>query len=168
MRRRLILIISVLALVGCDRAAEQRAPTAKPNDWLLGAADDPERFRLIQRQLRGFDQPMWEVGERYTRMHEALTRGNLDLAAYHWEKIKTTIENGIAKRPARRANAEAMFLSPVWADVDADLRSGDRTRAWRGFERAKTACQGCHQAEQVAYMNDQSVFDLSAPQGAAR
>lgn len=167
MRPTLLLIISIMALAGCGGAPEQKT-SANPNDWLLGAADDSERFQLIQRQLRGFDQPMWEVGERYARMHEALTRNNLDLAAYHWEKIRTTIENGVAKRPARQANAEALFLNPVWADVDADLKSGDRTRAWRGFERAKIACQGCHQAEQVPYMNDQSVFDLSAPQGVAR
>ena len=150
-------------LTACNDTQASDTSALKPNDWLLQAASDDERFRLLQRQMRGFDQPMWEVGERYTRMHDALTRGNGELAAYHWEKIKTTIENGIAKRPARRANAEAMFLEPVWEDVNADLKSGDPARAWQAFDRAKAACQACHTAEKVEYMNDQAVFDLAAP-----
>lgn len=162
------MVFTALLLTGCTPVSEPQPEDLKPTDWLLGAENDTERFRAIQQQMRGFDQPMWEVGERFTRVHDALTRGNPDLAAYHWEKIETTIENGIAKRPARRANAEALFLEPVWADVEADLKSGDGARAWRGFERAKAACQSCHEAEKVGYMNDQPVFDLSAPAEAAR
>src|SRR5215207_6291172 len=110
---------------------------------------------------------MWEVGERFERLHTALGRGNHALAAYHWEKIRTAIENGIAKRPAPRANAEALFLRPVWEDAHADLRSADPRCAWAGFERVKAACQACHRAENVAYMNDQPLFALVAPASAA-
>lgn len=137
--------------------------TRGPNDWLLAAPDDETRLTLLQRQLRGFDQPMWEVGERFERLHAALGRNNYPLAAYQWEKIRTAIENGIAKRPARAANAEALFLRPVWSDVDADLKSADPVRAWAAFERAKVACQSCHEAEKVPHMNDQPLFDLAAP-----
>lgn len=163
---RAIIASFALCLAGCSDDAPTNSQHVKANDWLLKAGTDEERFRLIQRQMRGFDQPMWEVGERYTRMHEALKRGNPDLAAYHWEKIRTTIENGFAKRPARRANAEALFLTPVWTGVDNELKSGDPARAWRGFERAKAACQACHVAEKVGYMNNQEVFDLAVPTGA--
>lgn len=165
---RIILLSTLMGVAGCSGGGPEDKAELKPNDWLLKADSDGERFQMIQRQMRGFDQPMWEVGERYTRIHEALTRGNAELAAYHWEKIKTTVENGFAKRPARRANAEALFLTPVWPDVDSDLKSGDPARAWRGFERAKAACQACHVAEKVDYMNDQPVFDLAAPTGAAQ
>lgn len=158
---RIFLIAALACLGACNQ--QSKSDGLKPNDWLLKANSDDERFRQIQRQLRGFDQPMWEVGERYARMHEALSRGNTELALYHWEKIKTTIENGVAKRPARQANAEALFLTPVWADVEGDLKSGDPARAWRGFARAKTACQACHTAEKVEYMNNQEVFDLVPP-----
>lgn len=103
---------------------------------------------------------MWEVGERFEHLHGALARGNPQLAAYHWEKIRTTIENGIAKRPKRAANAKTLFLDPVWTDVDAALRSGDMAKAWAAFDRAKTACMACHEAEKVGFMNDQPVFDL--------
>ena len=129
-------------LRGCTRQADQAEKRVKsPNEWLFSAEDDSTRFALIQRQLRGFDQPMLEVGERFERLHAALGCGNYPLAAYQWEKIRTAIENGIAKRPARGANAQALFLEPVWQDVHHDIQSGDRRRAWVACERAKAACQ---------------------------
>lgn len=167
--RTVVVAFAALALTaGCRAEPEFSRADLKPNDWLLRAEDDEARFLLIQQQFRGFDQPMWEVGERFSRMHEALTRGNPELAAYHWEKIRTTIENGVAKRPGRRANAEQFLLNGLWAEVNADLTSNDIGRAWRGFERATAACKGCHQAEQVPYMNNQPIFDLSVPPGSAQ
>lgn len=169
MKRLVSSLVLCVSLWGCGSQADQAERSASsPNDWLLAAPDDEARFKLLQTQLRGFDQPMWEVGERFERIHTALSRDNYPLAAYHWEKIRTAIENGIAKRPKRRENAEALFLKPVWSDVEADFTSADPVRAWAAFERAKMACQGCHQAEQVPYMNDQPVFDLAAPAGRAR
>ncbi|WP_068874018.1 MULTISPECIES: hypothetical protein [unclassified Phenylobacterium] len=134
MPRPSILIASAaLALLpGCD-AADQRPSAGKPspNDWLLAAESDEARLKLIQRQMRGFDQPMWEVGERFERLHGALERGNYDLAVYHWEKIRTTIENGIAKRPARRTNSEALFLNDdVWQEAKSGFGSRDAAKAW--------------------------------------
>lgn len=157
-------VIVALILTACSPSrGEPEAPQVSRNDWLVGAANDEERFRLIQRQMRGFDQPMWEVGERFGRLHDALQRENYELATYHWDKIKTAIENGIAKRPARAANARALFLDDTWGEVRAGLATRDREEAWAAFNTARTACQSCHQAEKVDYMNDQTVFDLAAP-----
>lgn len=164
MKRLVSSLVLCASLCSCSSQPDPMDQRdGSPNDWLLSAPDDDARFRLLQTQLRGFDQPMWEVGERFERIHTALERRNYPLAAYHWEKIRTAIENGVAKRPKRRENAEALFLRPVWSDVQADLKSEDQARAWAAFERAKTACQSCHQAEQVPFMNDQPVFDLAAP-----
>lgn len=157
-----------LLLSACGAATPEPAATERSsNDWLLSAEGDEARFRLLQRQLRGFDQPMWEVGERFERVHNALERGNYELASYHWDKIKTTIDNGIAKRPARRANAEAFLLAGAWSDIRADFTSADPERAWAAFEKARAVCQGCHRAENVEYMNDQPLFDLGRPAAGA-
>lgn len=129
----------------------------------MDAKDDAERFALLQRYLRGFDQPMWEVGERYGRVHEALSRGNHELALYHWNKIKTTIENGYLKRPKRQENADALFLNAAWSDARDAFASKDPVAAWTGFEQARAACQACHVAEEVPFMNGQPLFDLRAP-----
>lgn len=166
MRQMLFSLFILTVLAGCGDK-EQQPKANNSNDWLVGVPD-AERYALLQKQLRGFDQPMWEVGERFERIHAALERGNYPLATYHWEKIRTTIEVGIVKRPKRRENAEAIFLKPVWEGVDADLKSGDAARAWAAFERAKAACRSCHQAEQVLFLNDQPVFDLAAPTSGLR
>lgn len=151
-----ILSILVVVFSASSMADEQKKPTG----WLSEAESDEKRFQLLQKYLRGFDQPMWEVGERYQSMHTALTRNNPELATYQWEKIRTTIENGIMKRPKRGKNAKAIFLETAWHDVLSDLKSGDLAKAKQGFNKAKAACMACHAAEQVGYMNNQPVFDL--------
>ena len=79
-------------------------------------------------------------------------------------KIKTTIENGYLKRPARRANAEAVFLNTAWGDVKAAFESRDKKRAWEGFATARAACMTCHEAEKLPEMNGQAIFhDLLIP-----
>lgn len=158
-----MVLVAGLATVSVRAQGPAAVPAPPSNDWLLNAPSDVDRFRLLQRYLRGFDQPMWEVGERYEGLYEALQRNNYDLALYHWEKIRTTIENGYLKRPARKANADAVFLSKVWGEVDAALRTKDSAQAWVGFTAGRAACQACHQAEAVGYMNNQPMFDKMAP-----
>ncbi len=136
---------------------------ATRDDWLLAAPSDEARFRALQRQLRGFDQPMWEVGERFGRIHEALSVENYDLALYHWDKIDTTIRNGIVKRPGRAPNAEAMFLGQPFQGIRADFSARSPGRAWSGFNRARALCLSCHIAERVAFVNQQPLFELKGP-----
>jgi hypothetical protein len=133
------------------------------NDWLLDAPDDVTRFQLLQRYLRGFDQPMWEVGHRYLGLYDALERENYDLALYHWDKIKTTIQNGYLKRPARRANADAVFLDQVWENARSAFESRKLEQAWEGFALARAGCMTCHDAENMAWMNNQDMFDDTLP-----
>lgn len=161
--KRAAILFPALALAACG-APQSQSPEPAPNDWLLHAQSEKERLALIQQQLRGLDQPMWETGERFERVHDALVRENYDLALYHWDKIKLTIENGLMKRPARRANAEALFLNKVWSEVREDFSSKDAERARKGFERARDACQSCHQAEKVPFMNDQPLLELTIPE----
>ncbi len=165
--QRTSLVLAALAAItlSAGQAVAQDAPKPPSNDWLLEAPNDTERFRRLQQYLRGFDQPMWEVGARWRGIHDALTRSNYDLAIYHWDKIKTTIENGYLKRPARRANADAVFLNNgLFAQVRAAFDSRDRAKAWAGFTTARAGCMSCHDAEKVSYMNNQALFDeLAAP-----
>ena len=156
-----VSVCATLALAISTATCISEESTAKeltPNDWLLSAQDDQERFQLLQRYLRGFDQPMWEIGERYQIVYDALENENYDLALYHWRKIKTTLENGYLKRPARQANADAMFLDQNWGEVNAAFESRNAEEAWDGFDLARSACMSCHIAEGVEYMNDQPLF----------
>lgn len=156
---------AMIALIAFGHGSFAQAPEgqAASKRWITEAADDPERFQRIEKYLRGFDQPMWEIGDRYEKLYAALVRGNFELASYHWAKIKLTIENGTMKRPARRASADAFLLTDTWDSVNEALESGDQATAWTGFEKARASCMKCHEAERVGYMNDQPMFTERAP-----
>jgi hypothetical protein len=163
-RALLTLVITVLLAVPISgtHGEETRPSTGNPDDWLLNAPDDDARFKLLQRYLRGFDQPMWEVGERFQSIYDALGDQNYELAAYHWEKIKVTIVNGYLKRPKRQINAETLFVNGAYEAVLEGLRSKDQAKAWDAFALAHNTCQSCHEAERVAFINDQPLFRRTA------
>jgi hypothetical protein len=157
------LVLGMTAVVTVSAAMRaSQAPAGNLDDWLINAPDDEARFKLLQRYLRGFDQPMWEVGERFQSIYDALTDENYDLAVYHWEKIKTTIVNGYMKRPKRRANADALFVNGAYEPVLEAFKSKDATKAWGGFEQARSTCQACHDAEKVGFVNNQPLFRRTA------
>lgn len=159
-----LLIASTLAavcLAGPSMAGAEQPPKTSDN-WLLDAKDDTERFRRIQQMFGGFSMSMQLVGERYDRTFDAVTDGNFDLAAYHWKKIRETIELGYLRRPAREANASAVFLKGPWVSVSEALASKDRVKAKEQFLLARSACMACHVAEKVAFMNDQPKFRRTA------
>lgn len=160
MKTQTIFVFLFVAIVGAALPC-QAQEAKKQEGWLAVADSDEQRILLLQKYLRGFDQPMWEVGERYQSMYTALSRNNPELAAYHWEKIRVTIENGIMKRPKRAKNAKSLFLEPIWPDVMADLKSGDSVKVRQAFNKAKAGCMSCHAAEQVGFMNNQPLFDLA-------
>jgi cytochrome c553 len=143
-------------------AAAQSAPGASPNDWLLNAPDDQTRFRLLQQQASGFHVSMQIVGQRYQALYDAVSDGNWDFAVYQWEKIRETIQAGYQRRPLRQPNADREFLQKVYEPVRAGLRSREQATGWAAFQQARTACMACHEAERVAFMNDQPLFRRTA------
>ena len=153
-------LLAGAAAIGLALAAvfTQGSAEKMSEGWITGASDDAARFERIERYLRGFDQPMWEVGDRYEKIYDALSHGNYDLALYHWKKIKITIENGAMKRPGRAANAKLIFLDDTWKEVQDGFAKRETETAWQAFDLARTACMSCHMAEKVDYINDQSLF----------
>lgn len=137
------------------------------DDWLLGAASDEERFRRLQTQLSGWDQPMWEVGERFRKLHEALTRENYEMALFQWWKIEQRIRNAAVKRPKRAPNAQAFFLGENYQRIKAAFETRTPQSAWAAFSTAKGICQACHLAEGSGFVNQESVFDLAPPEAYA-
>lgn len=159
MKIQMAAALAVAAVAIIAAAPGDDAPQFSPNDWLLSVPDPDDRARLLQKQLRGFDQPMLEVGERYRSFKEALGRGNYDLAAYQWRKIRITIENGIEKRPGRAENARQVFLDATWDEVRTGVESRNLAKASAAYELANSSCQACHVAEQVDYVNAQALFE---------
>jgi cytochrome c553 len=59
-----------------------------------------------------------------------------------------------------------LFLNEVWPETREVLAAGDTAASWAAFERVRTACMACHEAENMAYMNNMAMFDeLRAPGG---
>lgn len=54
-------------------------------------------------------------------------------------------------------------LNTTWAQVRDPFASRDSRKAWAGFEQAKGACMAGHATESVSFMNNQPLFELSAP-----
>lgn len=140
---------------------------ADSRGWLLEPKTEDARFERLQTYLGGFSSTMMETGQRFSSIHDALSRDNPELARYHWSKIRQTIEQGIIKRPARAANAKAILLDNTWVQVDAAFASDNPSTAWQGYEQAKAACMACHVAEKVSFMNQQPVFERAVPDLAA-
>lgn len=156
-----VIAIAALVITALGGAFAQQQAQRNVNDWLLNAPDDTTRFQLLQRYLRGFDQPMWEVGERFRMIHQALADENWELAVYHWEKTRDTIVNGYLKRPLRQPNSQAMFVDNVFQPTLAAFRAGNPEKAWEAFQTARAVCMACHEAERVTYMNNQALFRLT-------
>ncbi|QOC22217.1 hypothetical protein IC757_14535 [Wenzhouxiangella sp. AB-CW3] len=127
------------------------------DDWLTNADEDTRAERLSS-YLGGFSGAMWEVGNRWERMAQAIRDDNFELAHYHWDKIGSAIRGGYMKRPARQANADALFLDGIWKNYLETLESGDGEAIRKQFGQARDACMACHVAEDVPFMNDQPMF----------
>jgi hypothetical protein len=170
-RDSLILVaIVVIAWVGGFALSRSRTPASPvrvdAGDWLVAVTSTDERARMLQRQLRGFDVTMWEVGHRFTAVHEALARANYDLAVYQWDKIGVGIKNALIRRPGKTAHAQQYLLGQTFDSVRTGLTAKDPALAWQAFARAKVGCESCHGAEGVAYVNAQSLFELGPPEAA--
>lgn len=157
------LAIKLIFLSSIALASGTQAATSS-NGWLTGEQDESTRLKKLEKYLRGFDQPMLETGQRFESIYQAISDKNYDLAVYQWKKVRTTIENGLMKRPKREKNAKLLLLDSVWADVLQDFKSKDEKRAQFGFTKAKAACMSCHLAENKGFINGQPMFKLGDKQ----
>lgn len=162
---RIILALTLLTMQGAAFAVEQSRPkvTWEPSrNWLSEAPTPQEAFKRIERYLGGFGQRMREIGDRFEVMHEAVSRGHYELAAFQWKEIGNTMISGYLTRPQFQANAEGMFLNTVFPDFKAALTSGDPKKIAATYETVRQTCMACHIAEQVAFINDHPLFRRTA------
>ncbi|MDD3771013.1 MAG: hypothetical protein PHV10_10440 [Sulfuricurvum sp.] len=139
------LFLCTLPLVGAEYSTSSH--------WLVDLNSTPEQMRAIQQQFRGFDTAMMEVGYRYEATRKAISEQNFPLASYHWEKIKTAMELGTIRRPARKESAEAFFLRslhPAFAEV---LRSHNAPQIRAMLPTVQSACNACHSDQNVGFIH---------------
>jgi len=145
----------VLALVAWEVAKRaSRSPGIDPDrngsatEWLNGATG--ERFQEVERQLRGLDVAMMEIGYRFSELYFAGKEGNWEYAKYQADKIETALRLALVRRPKRVASAEPFLKEDLLAVKEViERRDGDAFMPV--MDRLRTACMKCHVAEQVPY-----------------
>jgi len=122
------------------------------SNWLLETKTDAQKFKAIQKQFRGFDLAMVEVGYRFNSFYFAIKDKNYDLANYQWDKIKKTITNGTHRRPKRKTNSEVMFLNTQYKTMKRALNKKNDKLIWQEYSQVKQSCNACHAAEKVPFI----------------
>ena len=122
------------------------------SNWLVETNSTQEKFEKIQRQFRGFDLAMVEVGYRFNSLYFALKEQNYPLANYQLDKIKKAITNGIERRPKREQNSKVMFLETQYKQMKEALAKKEPNQIWKEYNQTKVSCNACHVAENVPFI----------------
>jgi hypothetical protein len=139
-----LLLGDVVAVFGCGGSSTAvPAPT-----WL--ASDPAARDVQLERHLRGFDVAMLETGHRYVELYWSGRDGNWEAAAYHADKIRLAIENGLERRPKRAASAQVFLAGPL-AALQQSLAARDAGSFAARFDDLTAGCNACHAAEKVRF-----------------
>jgi hypothetical protein len=150
------------ALVGWGCSSSTSAPGAT---WL--AAGREEQVIQLERHLRGFDVAMLETGHRCVELYWAGRDENWDAAAYHAQKIRLAMENGLERRPKRAASARPFLAGPLAALEEAVAARDPRLFAQR-FDDPTAGCNACHAAEKVAFFEVRTPERRTSPLGGER
>src|SRR5688572_333197 len=116
-------------LRGSERTGIPNAePTGQPvagGEWLKGTAE--EKFNQIEKQLRGLDKTMAEVGYRFTELYFAGKEHNWDYAKYQAEKMDLAIRLGLERRPKRAQSAQFFLADEIPVVLKAIESKDDET-----------------------------------------
>lgn len=122
------------------------------SQWLMDMDVVDDRFRAIEKQFRGFDTAMMEVGYRYEAIKKALFLHNYELASYHLQKVQVAIENGYIRRPARKEASQNYFLNTTFKELQKALETKDDTLVTHSFDNLKNSCNACHINQNVGFI----------------
>jgi hypothetical protein len=150
-RRLAVSMLIVGGAIGLSVGNAQVPNPPKAGGWLKKVPAD-KQIEAIDRQFRGFDMAMFEVNYRYIEMYFGAMEGNWDYALYTGEKIAWAIQNGFERRQKRRANAEQIFLKQVYPEVLDAIRKKDIALFKQRFDTLRHACNACHVAEKVPFI----------------
>lgn len=129
--------------------AQVVAASVGSSNWLQGSLDD--KLGQVERQLRGFDVTMAEVGYRYDELAAAAKSRNWDYAQYQAEKIEHSIRLGLERRPKRAKSAEPFLKERVPHLLDV-IKSRNSERLDAAITHLHSGCIQCHRAENVLFM----------------
>jgi len=106
---------------------------------------------------RRYGDLMAEVGRRFERSGRAVLADRWELASYDLEELEECFERDLARAtPPPEVKIDLRTLAKAYLEVHTALKNatGGRDRAVFAakFERAATACNGCHEAAGKGYI----------------
>lgn len=139
-----LLTFAILSLI---YACQSSKPVGR-DGWLKGTTN--EKFETISGQLRGLDMTMVETGYRYTELYWAVQDTNWDYAHYQLEKLQSTLEYALVRRP-KRAEPAKTYLTVALPAMEKALDTKDVTVFNTQFIDLTKTCNDCHKSQNVAY-----------------
>jgi len=141
MKKRGLFVVTSMCLTFAATAASH---------WLVG--DDEQKLTTIEKQFRGFDVAMAEVGYRYQELYWAGVGQNWPYAEYQLSKIRKTIKNAIQRRPKRAKSAD-FFLSYAIPRIEQAIKNKKQSQFSSEFSQFTNECNACHVRENMAFVH---------------
>jgi len=130
------------AVSGVDHAA------VTADEWLTGPVGS--QLHTVERQLRGLDVAMAEIGYRFTELYFAGLDGNWDYANYQTQKIDLALRLALERRPKRGPSSQP-FLNEDLPFVSGAIMARDPARFREAMDLLRTGCMKCHTNEKVPF-----------------
>ena len=128
--------------------------------WLTG--DDQKNFALIEKQFSGTYISMVRVGYRYNELFFAGQDENWEFARYQVRNIRIELQNAFIRRP-RRTETSGPFMDVFLPKMEKAIKKADKQVFLSSFDELTRACNGCHMAQQVPYINIQQPTQRLSP-----
>jgi hypothetical protein len=143
------LAVAALLASSCkpDEATDTRP--AGSDGWLTG--DAHQKFDTLANQLGGFDQTMIEVGYRYIELYWAGQDENWEYARYQIDEMRSAMESGFVRRPARETSAQG-FMNNALPAIEEAVARGDAELFQERFRNLTLNCNACHVMEDVRFI----------------
>ena len=124
--------------------------------WIKGS--EQQQLDMVEKQFRGFDQAMFEIGYRYQELYWGGQDENWAYADYQLQKIEKALVLAMERRPKRAANAQ-LFLKSAVPQMKGLIAAKDKELFESRFVAFQKACNACHIAEKLPF------FKVGIPQG---
>jgi hypothetical protein len=128
----------------------QAAPAEQniQGDWIKGS--EKEKLATIERQFRGFDNTMVEVGYRYQELYFAGQDQNWEYANYQIDKIKQALGHGFERRPKRAPSGQYMY-NEIIPEMKKAIATHKKETFEEAFEILTANCNNCHAMEKMPF-----------------
>lgn len=139
------------------------AATYAASDWLKGTPE--QQLKTLAELQPGLGTVMIEYANRFTTMYYAAHGKNWPMADYQLKEMREIQEVGETTRPGRAAMLKA-FESSHLDKLAETIKAKDLKKFNAAFKSAAEGCNGCHAANDFAFIKYQLPKSALSPTSA--